>query len=87
MVQKQGVGRFILTRTESAFMMQYGVKSLLKREEAGGVLSNLIFAVPESTSQKTVTELEMSNVVTSGNAGSFQKFDDTHGVITVCSFK
>ena len=67
-------------------MSRNGVKSLLKRVEGGGVFSNLIFAVSDPTIPKTVTELEMSSVATSGKVGSFQKFDDIQGVSN-CYFR
>ena len=71
------MGRFILKRLESFYMSRYGVKSLLKREGgSGGVFSNLVFAVSDPTPQKTVADVEMSSVISSGNSGSFQKFDD-----------
>ena len=77
----QNVGRFILKRVESFYMSLYGVTSLLKREgEVGGVFTNLIFSVPETKTEKTVTEVEMNNVAISGDAGLFQKFDDIQGV-------
>ena len=80
----QGVGRFILTRVESAYMSRYGVKSVLKREHGGGFFANLIIAAPEPTLQKTVTDVEMGSVTTAGNAGSFQKFDDIQGEAIFC---
>ena len=67
-------------------MSYYGVKSLLKHESIKiGVFSSLIFPVSKPANQNTVTEVEMNSVVSSGNAGSFQKFNDVQGMLPVCT--
>ena len=65
-------------------MSHHGLDSLSKRDESSGFLSNLFFVVPEPSVQKKENEVEMSSVVTSGNPGLFQKFNDIQGVSTFC---
>ena len=57
-------------------MSRYGANSVFKREKLehdGGLFSNLVLVTSEPILQKTVTDVEMSSVVTSCEVGDIPK--------------